>query len=392
VKTKQKAVAALESLLIQHLQLGDGVSRIELAREMDLAPSTIGLYVDRLIDDGYLLEGQKSPRSAGRPPTLLELNPEAGQFVGVDFEARQLTATAVDFSQQTLERRQETIRSSDNVDGVLEKIKRAISSVAGRRRGLLGIGVAVPGSVDTKRGLAVHYEFIRGWRDVPLVDQLAQAFDVPIYLENNIRAMALAERWFGQARDVDNFVCMGIRSGIGAGVVINGQLHRGRNNLAGEIGAWSCPTEDGKLASPTATLEQQASVRAILRQVTDAVLAGDKTSLVLKSNRATVTLEEMLEAARDGDLVVRQVLERTGRVLGRTISQINLLFNPEQVIIAGPLAALGNVFLARIQEVVEDLTPALHAQTPRIVASQLGEFGGALGAAAMAVHQWKPAR
>jgi N-acetylglucosamine repressor len=391
VKTKQRAVAELESALVQHLRLGEGVSRIELAREMKVAPSTIGLYVDRLISDGYLCEGQKSRSSAGRPPTTLELNPEAGQFVGVDFEGRQLSATAVDFSQQTLGRKRDKIKPTDTAQSVVDKIKRAISGVAGKDRKLLGIGVGVPGIVDNENGVAVHYEFIRGWNHIPLSEQLVREFGVPVHLENNIRAMALAERWFGQARESEHFVCLGIRSGIGAGVVIDGQLHSGWGNLAGEIGAWPCTAEDGRAEEATVTLEQGASVRAILKEVTKAMRAGEKTSLKL-GTKDTVAFNELLRAARAGDPLVARILKQTATILGRTICQITLLLNPEQIIIGGPLAELGEPFLALIREVVTQLTPPLHARVPRIVASQFGEFGGALGAAALAVHQWKPSR
>ncbi len=390
VKTKQKAVAAIQSALIQRVRFTDGVSRIELAREMSLAPSTIGLYVDRLIADGVLREGQKGRSSAGRPPTILELNPHVGEFVGVDFEARQLSAAAIDFSQEFLRRRREKIQAADSADSVVEKIKRAISNVAGPGRQLLGIGVGVPGTVDNRRGVAVHYEFIRGWREIPLADRLAQTFGVPVYLENNIRAMALAERWFGRVRNVENFVCLGIRSGIGASVVIDGKLHRGSGNMAGEIGGWHCPTigdEPGNM--PSGTLEHKASVRAILQQLTDAARAGAKTSLKVHANR-TVPLEDMLRAARDDDPLVSKVLHQTAEYVGRTICQMNLLLNPQQVIIAGPLADLDRTFMQPIREIVERLTPRLHGRVPQIVASQMGEFGGALGAAALAVHHWSP--
>lgn len=391
-KTKQNAVAVLESALIQRLRVRDGVSRIDLARELNLAPSTIGLYVDRLIADGVLREGKKCQSGSGRPPTILELNPHVGQFVGVDFEARQVSATAVDFSQEALHRGREKILASDSAESVIEKITRAISDVAGQGRRLLGIGVGVPGTVDNQRGIAVHYEFIRGWRKIPLADRLAQEFGVPVYLENNIRAMALAERWFGGMRDVENFVCLGIRSGIGAGVVLGGKLHRGLGNMAGEIGGWPCSPADGDPHSPLSnTLEHMASVRAVLQQLTEAAQGGAKTSLKLRTNR-TVTIEEMLHAARDGDPLVATVLRQTAAFIGWTICQINLLLNPEQIVIAGPLAELDHAFLKPVREVVEGLTPQLHARVPRIVASQIGEFGGALGAAALAVHHWRPMR
>jgi N-acetylglucosamine repressor len=392
MKTKQKAVAAMTSALIHRVRLTEGVSRIELAREMGLAPSTIGQYVDRLIDTGVLREGEKSQRSAGRPPTILELNPHVGQFVGVDIEARQVSATAIDFSQESLHRCKEKIHASDSAETVIEKINAIISDAAGRERRLLGIGVGVPGTVDNRRGVAVDYEFIRGWRDIPLANQLSRKFGVPVYLENNIRAMALAERWFGRARRVENFVCLGVRSGIGAGVVIDGKLHRGLGNMAGEIGGWPCPSTNKELDnSAGGTLEHKASVRAILRQLTEEARGGAKTSLKVHANR-TVTIEDTLRAASSGDPLVAKVLLQAAEYLGRTICQINLLLNPEEIIIAGPLAELEDAFLQPIRNVVERLTPQLHGLVPRIEASQIGEFGGALGAAALAVHNWTPTR
>src|SRR5262245_44952780 len=122
VKTKQRAVEAVESALIQRVRLAKGVSRIELAREFGLAPSTIGQYVDRLIGDGILREGRKTQSSAGRPPTILEVNPRLGQFVGVDIEARQVSVTAIDFSQESLDRRCESLQSADSAESVVEKI------------------------------------------------------------------------------------------------------------------------------------------------------------------------------------------------------------------------------------------------------------------------------
>ncbi len=389
-KTKQKAVAALESALIQRVRFTDGISRIDLAREMSLAPSTIGLYVDRLISNGILREGQKSQCDAGRPPTTLELNPQVGEFVGVDFEARQLSAVAIDFSQEFLNRRQEKIHSSDSAETVVEKIVQGIAGVTGQGRRLLGIGVGVPGTVDNRRGIAMHYEFIRGWREIPLADELSQKFGVPVYLENNIRAMALAERWFGRARDVEDFVCLGIRTGIGAGVVIDGKLHRGIGNMAGEIGGWPCPPLDNEVGYvPSDTLEHKASVRSILEQLTAAIRGGAKSSLNVGTNR-TVTLDDMLRAARFDDPLVTKVLGQTAAYVARTICQLNLLLNPQQIIIAGPLSELDRTFLQPIRDMVEQLTPRLHGRVPRIVASQIGEFGGALGAAALALNHWKP--
>jgi glucokinase len=390
-KNKQDAVLAVANAVVQRLRLADGVSRIDLAREMGLAPSTIGSYVERLIADGVLREGKKVPYKGGRPATTLELNPQMGQFVGVDFEARQITAAAIDFSQESLNRCVLKISSADTAKSVVTKIKKAIAAVGDAGPRLLGIGIGVPGTVDIPRGIAVHYEFISGWRAIPLAKRLADKFGVPVYLDNNIRAMALAERLFGRAKQVDNFVCVGIRSGIGAGVVVERKLHRGFGNMAGEIGGWPCPSLPGALNSPRpSTLEHQASVRAILAQLTQAIDEGAESGLTVARPRSIV-IEDVISAAHHGDPLVLRVLGRAAEHLGRALCQINLLLNPEQIIIAGPLAELEQSFLAPVRSVVESLTPQLHGRVPRIEASQMGEYGGALGAAALAVHHWTPA-
>jgi len=384
VKTKRETTATIQSSLIRRLRLGQATSRVELARQLKLAPSTIGIYVDELIADGFLREGRKDRRTSGRPPTILELNPHAGRFVGIDFEARMLRTIVVDFSHQTLNERQYAILWSDGVDEVLAKIELAVDEITGKGPPLLGVGIAVPGLIDSRRGVALHYRHIRGWRNVPLVERISKRFDCPIYLEKNVRAMALAEQRFGQGRGVDSFLCVGVRSGIAAGLVVDGRLLYGHDHLAGEIGCWPCDAGDGQAEGQT--LEQRASVAAVLGHL-DAVRAGRPTSLTLKRQR--ISLDDALEAARAGDELTREILERSARVVGRAIAQFSQLLNPSKVIVAGPFAELGDMFMQPMREEVSKLAAAPHNTPPSVAASQLGAFAGAIGAAALAVHQWR---
>lgn len=385
--SKQQAIAAAESALIRELRRHERSSRVQLARSLAIAPSTVGLYVDRLIGEGFLREGRKIVGGAGRPATMVELNPQAGEFIGVDFDARLIAATSVDFSQQVQRQAQRAVLASDAATEVLTKIETAIAELARRTR-LLGIGVAVPGTVDSQHGIARHYAYIPGWQDVPLVDRLARRFRVPIYLENNIRSFALAEQWFGPQPAPQNYICLGIRSGIGAGVVIEGQLYRGADGLAGEIGSWPCVARDSSGQERTVTLERVASVRAILAQLTAEVERGTPTALVLKRGR--VTLEDMLLAAQAADPLVLRTLEQAAAAVGRVIAQCSLLLNPQRIVIAGPLATLTDAFLEPLSRAVDQYAAPQHSQKPEIVASSFGDYGGALGAAALAVHQWKP--
>lgn len=380
VKAKHQAIARLEAELLRCVRARGGLSRVELARELHLVPSTAGIYVSRLVREGFLIETQKVASAAGRPATRVEPNPAGGQFVGVDFEASNIMAIAVDFSERPLKRSHREIRRGDTVETILERIEDSIREVRGNQaHPLLGIGVGVPGTIDLTGALALDYAFLPGWRNVPLADRLRARFGVPVHLENNIRSMALAELWFGAGRGLRNFVCVGVRTGIAAGVVAQGQLFLGAQNHAGEIGKWpagfgSNSSNDG--GGTTATLEGVASLPAILAAAS--ATAG-----------RSLTFEGLKQFVAAGDPGVLRALTPIAQVHGRVAAQLALLLDPERIILVGPLAELGEAFLKPLRA---ELTRMAGSSAPGFVSSTLGGFSGALGAAALALHQWKPAR
>jgi N-acetylglucosamine repressor len=401
LKIKRSAIANLEAELLRRVRANEGLSRVELARQLHLAPSTAGAYVDRLIEEGFLFERAKATRNFGRPPTLLSLNPEGGRFIGVDFEAHNIMATVVDFSQNKMREIHKNIRSADSVEQIITKIERAIEDLMNHHtREVLGIGVGVPGIIDPKTQTALRYLHIAGWENIPLGERLAKRFKVPVYLENNIRSMALAELWFGQGRDLDNFVCLGIRTGIAAGIVVRRRVLHGKNNLAGEIGEWLCPTapieRNGK-TSPHAwscaklrPLEEIASVPALLDAVRAALLKKGDSELRKKGGK--VTLDDVVLAAEQGDEAVVGVLGDIAQTLGWVVCQIDGLFNPQKIILAGPLVNLGQHLLTPLRKAVSQFCSEAIQAAPVVVNSVLGSFNGALGAAALALHEWKPKR
>jgi glucokinase len=260
--------------------------------------------------------------------------------------------------------------------------------MADHGRKVLGIGVGVPGVIDPKNGVALHYEHIRGWSDVPLVARLRGRFKVPVFLENNIRSMALAELWFGQGRGVQNFICLGMRSGIGAGIVVDGQIYHGGNNRAGEIRDWPCGLKGkdgaGRNGSETPlTLEHVISFKPIQNR------AGRSERPCTSSFIAPgteVPLEYFIQTAQAGDKVVNRFLQEIAGRLGLMLSQLASVFDPEKIILAGALPMFGESFLKWIEKTLREYL----SKTPEVAYSALGEFNGALGAAALAVHEWKP--
>jgi len=390
-KIKHELIAGQEAELLQLIRAREGLSRIDLARTLKLAPSTIGIYVDHLVSEGFLFEGKKMAREFGRPPTILALNPQGGRFIGVDFEARNIMAVAVDFSQRPLKQIHQTIGAGDTVEQILVKIEKSIEeALEGDGRKVLGIGVGVPGTIDPAHGVALHYKHIKGWNHVPLVTRLAERFGIPVFLENNIRTMALAELWFGQGRGARNFICLGVRSGIAAGIIINGQIYRGANNRAGEIRDWPCalvPARNGGGDPPAqfATLEEIVSFQAIRERLAKQERRGEA---FLNTRGSDAVLAYLVAGVEQGDKDILAMLEGIAEVLALVTAQLNTVFNPEKFILAGVFTALGNQVIERLQHHLGRFAPG--GERPRVVNTELGDFNGALGAAALAVHQWKP--
>jgi len=374
------------------------ISRVQVARQLGLAPSTTGIHVERLIREGYLLETAPTSRVAGRPPRLLQLNPEGGEFIGVDFEARSIMAVAVDFSDRPLRNARRSIDEGDTEKQIIKKIEEAIAEILPKTTSrLLAIGVGVPGLVDAAKGIAILYKYLSHWENVPLAAPLIERFGVPVFLENNARSMALAEMWFGQGKGCRDFLCVGIRSGIGVGIVTDGCLHRGATFGAGELGRWrsgdivapgyafSSAVAENSPGGPE--LEDIASARAIQYAIKAAVAAGRKTVL---SSAPQVSLQAILQAAQQRDKLTLDIIAQAARYLGAAIGNLVLVLNPAKVILTGPLTLLGEAFLAPLQaKVARRLAPS-GLTMPEITNSTMGEFSGALGAAALALHEWKP--
>jgi glucokinase len=391
-KIKRDTIAFQQADLLLRVRAREGVSRVDLARIMNLAPSTVGIYVDHLVEEGFLYEGKAPAREFGRPPTILGLNPQAGRFIGVDFEARNIMAIAVDFSQRLLKQFHDTITAAESVESILRKIERAIETVAaGDDRKILAIGAGVPGVIDPVKGIALSYKHIKGWAKVPLVRRLAERFGVPVFVENTVRTMALAELWFGQGRGLHNFICLGMRSGLGAGIIIDGQIYRGADNRAGEIGDWPCEVANANRAakSPAAKaftrLEEIASLQSLRNR-----LSGPSRPQASSQGTpdADAPIEALLHAAVAGDKVVLGFLDRVAQAFGLVLNQLNCAFNPEKIILAGAFTGFGDRFLRPLEQSLRAFAPPGGA--PTVVNSQLGSFNGAIGAAALAVHEWKP--
>ena len=395
-----RQVSHIGSEILKGVRRNDGISRVQLARKLELAPSTIGIYVECLIREGFLLESEKASRQFGRPPILLRPNPDGGRFIGVDFEARNIMAVVVDFSDQPLRYIHEYIEQGDSVEKVIEKIERVVKHLLPQgSRPPLAMGVGVPGLVNSSRGVAIDYKYIGNWRDVPIAERLSKRFGIPVFLENNARTMALAELWFGQGRGLRDFVCIANRSGMGAGLILNGQLYCGAHHTAGAFGRWRISPEVELLESFHLSrksgsavnrfqLMDLASVAAIKEALQRAIASGEDS--ILRNLPERITVKDVTQAVQQRDSLTRKIIGAAASVLGHSIGQVIFVVDPAKVVLAGPVALWGEAFLHPLRKAVCETVEPAGLKAPEIVNSAMGEYSGALGAAALALHNWKP--
>jgi predicted NBD/HSP70 family sugar kinase len=364
---------ALLASTIIHLRSRKAVSRTALAKALNASASTLGLYVDQLTAMGYIEEIGLEKANVGRPQRVLGIVPSAGWFAGLEFNAHHVQAVSVDFAGKVLAVESRTLHDQPDMPTVMRALVEALEKLAaGRHEPLLGIGIGAPGIVDRKKGVARYFSFVKHWKDVPIVDVFRQRFRVPTTLENNLRVIALAERWFGGGHDLADYVVLGPRSGFGMSIMHDGELLRGAHEVAGEVGLWSWPQPDG-----TQAMHDLLSATAVYRR-----FAKLASNAALPENLRAALVEVAMPGSAEWESVVLD--------FARVVRSVQLLVDPEKIFLHGPLTSLGEKFCREISSLVSALPPQLPDMKIQLVPSTLGDDAGALGAASLAMEEWVP--
>lgn len=362
---------------ILQVRSGRATSRTTLAKALGISPSTTGLYVDQLIAENYLNESGLNQGPMGRPRRILTTRPEAGWFAGVEFNAQRIQAVGVDFSGGLKTAVEQMLPAEVSAEQVIKSILQCVARLAESMEGpLFAVGLGVPGLVDAQAGVGLHYAFIPDWNHVPVVEKIGSKLKVPVILQNNLRAIALAERWFGMGHDLNDYVILGPRSGFGVAMVQGGRVVEGAHHAAGEVGRWPWPLTGGTGAGGQ-ELHHALSAPATWRRLTG---ADPKAKLPedLRAGLAEVAAAEGPE------------WEAVCMDFARVIGFLQLIADTGVFILHGPLTVLGERFCESIISAAYGLMPALRGTGLKVVASTLGDNAGALGAASLAMEAWAP--
>jgi N-acetylglucosamine repressor len=377
------------------LQRKSPISRAEIARLSNLTPATVSRAVAELHKRGIIREQGPGVSIGGRRPVLIEFNPEAFYLAGIDLGITKVISVIIDLHGNILSKAKLDIDINAGKDRIIEQmftVTRRVFSNTNEliRNKLAGIGISLSGIIDTKKGLSVFSPSMPNWHNVPIVQLFQNEFHLPVFIENDARAMALAEARYGAGRDYDNLFCINIGHGIGSGIIINKELYRGKTLTAGEFGHMTL-VPSGPLChcGNRGCLDVMAGGHAIAASAIRVVSSGVNTLIkeLVEGDIKKITAEVVALAAKEGDDIALQLLNEVGRYLGIAIASIINLLNPELIVIGGGVSKAGEFFFEEIKNIIKKRAFTTMVKTPEIVTSSLNEDASSIGAAALVLYE-----
>lgn len=387
---------ALDALVtvLDEIRLGRSSSRSDLVARTGLSRAIVAQRVGELIERGLVAEGDVGPSTGGRPPRQLTFRSEGGYVLVVD-----LGATSIDVAVTTLDGRilghhDEPARIEagperclDRVDALVESLLRTTETLPGH---LWGIGIGVPGPVEFEAGRPVSPANMPGWDGYPIRERFAQRYQAPVWVDNDVNVLALGEWRSGVAAGHDNVIVVKIGTGVGAGIISGGHLHRGAQGSAGDVGHIPV-TDDPSVVCRCGNigcLEALAGGEAIGRAGEAAARDGRSPRLrAALDQRGEVTAEDVARAASLGDDVAMALLQQAGRRVGSMLASVVNFFNPSLIVIGGGVANSPDQLLAAIRETIHRRSLPLATRDLLVQRSSLGGLAGVIGASAMVVDQ-----
>jgi len=330
-----------------------GIGRLELARNLHISNSRVCDLVQLMLDEQLLIEDHPGSDRRGRRGVPVMANPKYGHLLGFDMEAKRMRLVVVDFSGEMVwsdHRVLGSVRTRQGfVDSTLNFIENGIKRIKKDFGNLLGLGLAVSGVTDVRRGVILRHGLIESATDIPLRDLVTDRISVPCFMDDNIRALTLAEWQEGAAQQMQDFVCVAVRTGVGAGIVINGKIYAGSHGFAGE--ASRIPIPVGPSLTQWKTFEEVVSEHAL-------------------------GVDPSLEEIR----IPEQRAKHVGQWLGAQLATIATWLDPQAIVLAGDSLRPGGPLWDHAERTFHRLVLPEIADMVQLRPARLGPFGAAIGA------------
>jgi glucokinase-like ROK family protein len=374
----------MQARLLAQLRDEGPLSKAQLADRLQVSRTTIAVEVTRLGELGLAQEAGPAASRGGRRSTLVDLASDI-RFAGISIGATGLSVGITDGRLAVLATRHRAcdIRQGPEVvlAAALELLREVMAEVGVDRP--MGVGIGVPGPVDFHRGVSVSPPIMPGWDGYPVRDAVSRELGCPAVLDNDVNVLAVGEQHAGVARSARDFLFVKIGTGIGCGIVVDGELYRGVDGCAGDIGHIRVDDFGPTCAcGNTGCLEAFSGGAALARDATAAARAGRSPALAaLLEAKGELTAADVGIAVSQGDAQAVQLIRDSGQRIGQVLASLVSFFNPGLIVIGGRVTGLGHALLAEVRGVTYRRSLPLATGSLPIVLSELGDEGGVIGAA-----------
>lgn len=382
------------SAILLNLLHNENVSRVSLAQLIGVSTATITNLVAELVAQGLIIEEgfirHNGQANVGRPQKALSLVANARYAIGIHIDVGRVNITLTNIYGQILEKHSFEHQLNTAWQQVMDKIVDAVGFVINNSGinpdNIVGAGVAASGLIDPKTGINVIAPNLN-WHDVPIRDHLQSKLNMPVQVENNVRAMALGEALFGTQTHTKVMAFIYARIGVGAGLIMNGQIYRGAGAGAGEIGH-TVVSVQSNMGMHTQTLESLFSEPAIMKSISRLAKQHPDGILAQHIKQHGTSLDTVFSAALAGDEVVVVLLKERAHYFGIALANLINIFNPELIVLGGIFTREQNLILPTIRKTLKEYAFANLSDNVHLQVTDFGQDVGMIGAAALALDSF----
>lgn len=383
------------STILKSILNNKRITRTRLSENLRLSPSSIVKYTKILMELGLIQETDREMSTGGRRSTFIELNPAVGLNIAVILDVSRMKGVLINTTGEVLSEHSLPvffgIERQALIAALLQLLDGLVAEASRVDKVVFGIGVGMGGYIDPEHGVSREYLFAKNWYDVPLKELIEDRYAIPCFLVNDANACALGEKYYGRGLGVDHFLCVWLGEGIGMGIIVNGEIYAGNSYYAGEFGHTHA-VDDGQLCfcGHAGCLETVSSMQFILSTVRDGLRQG-VNSEVLKycdNDSSKLQIEHLITASNNADRLVRNVFAQTGGHLGEKLADVANIFNPEMIILRGPIIDANRFLFETIERVVMNLTLRQTAKLLKIVYSEQQSDMRVQGISSVILHDY----
>lgn len=373
----------LKKKIIRFFMANGDATIADVCKVMNLSIPTVTKLIMDLQEDGYIVDFGKQETSGGRKPSIFGLNPSSGYFIGVDIMNEYINLAVLDFKGDKIRIAESVPYQFENTPAALDRLCEAINefilTLPIPREKIISVGVNISGRVNPFTGYSYSIFY---FEENPLSQIIEQKLHLQTFIENDTRSMAFGEFMQGVVQGEKDILFVNVSWGLGLGIIINGEVYYGHSGFSGEFGHFSFFDNEVLChCGKKGCLETGASGSALCRMVKERYQEGSNTILASKIQaNETITLNDLIDAIHKEDMLTIDLLEEIGVNLGKGIAGLINIFNPELVVIGGPLAETGEYLLLPIKSAVKKYSLNMVSRDTQIKLTKLGNTAGVLGA------------